>query len=121
MDSRVKDDRLLHFYMVWFVDDEFFGILICSRFPHRNLVGALSPLHRDCIELDLGPLWCLDDGMVGAGVDVFVLKSSPVRVADLVCSHVICASAEPMCLAGCVVRLPRLADSFAAGSPPTCG
>ncbi|GMH21153.1 hypothetical protein Nepgr_022995 [Nepenthes gracilis] len=36
------------------------------------------PLHCDCIELSAGPLWCADDGMVGASVDVFVLKTGPV-------------------------------------------
>ncbi|GMH06068.1 hypothetical protein Nepgr_007908 [Nepenthes gracilis] len=44
--------------------------------------GVLLPLDDvlhlclcDCVELDLGPLWCLDDGLVGANVVMFVLKS----------------------------------------------
>ncbi|GMH18551.1 hypothetical protein Nepgr_020392 [Nepenthes gracilis] len=65
------------------------------------------PLHCDCVELSTGPLWCADDGLVGANVVMFVLKSGPV--SWVLCSHVICDSAEPMCAAGCVVRwLPRL-------------
>ncbi|GMH21214.1 hypothetical protein Nepgr_023056 [Nepenthes gracilis] len=50
--------------------------LFCNSVPQFG--WCCMPLHCDCIELSAGPLWCADDGMVGASVDVFVLKTGPV-------------------------------------------
>ncbi|GMH15599.1 hypothetical protein Nepgr_017440 [Nepenthes gracilis] len=74
------------------------------------------PLHCDCIELSAGPLWCADDGMVGASVGVFVLKTGPVSCCCTVCSHVICASAEPILCADLFNgAVPGLFGSVLAG------
>ncbi|GMH18526.1 hypothetical protein Nepgr_020367 [Nepenthes gracilis] len=57
------------------------------------------PLHCDCVELSAGPLWCADDGLVGANVVMFVLKSGPVS----------CWCTNPgLCLAGAAGLLSGL-------------
>ncbi|GMH09762.1 hypothetical protein Nepgr_011603 [Nepenthes gracilis] len=65
MDPVLKDDRLLQFYMVCSVPQ--FG-------------RCYLPLHCDCVELSTGPLWCADDGLVGANVVIGCL------LADCCCS-----------------------------------
>ncbi|GMH13986.1 hypothetical protein Nepgr_015827 [Nepenthes gracilis] len=71
---------------------------------------SLSAFALIVLSFSLDPCGVLDDGMVGAGVDVFVFEDGSYELALSVCSHVICASRANVCCRLCGSAAASIAD-----------